>query len=277
LTGGVLTGGPELAVFSGRGAGLVEDSVTLDNGGVFPWTTSVGNVFHRGLAPVRNIRLELWEGVAGDLSALVRDDVRYAAEALRLSRMGVRLDYGQVRELEPEPGLTEVKFKEADCFSAPYLNQFVEPDMDPAEKVIHVLYVKEILGSGAVGTTCWDWGYMDYGLILIKYGAPWSTLLHELGHFLGQNNYNYDLGHTYTYLGFNCTNAMHEGGTTSCPGNRNRFTLGQVFRTWVDPSENWLDHTSPLPFTRQCPKDQVEEMGVCPKLSLDVKGTEGVP
>ena len=281
------TGGPEIAVFSGRGSPIVEDSamllplasprVTASSGDVLSWSQ---------LDDPRPIHLHLWEGVDGDLGPTILDDVKYAAEALRLSRMGVVLEYGPVRELVRLPGSTEVQFDIDKWYLNDYLNEYIEPDVVPGEQVIHVLYVEKILNTlgGSFGEFRWNPLHNDagYGLILVEKEAPWSTLLHELGHFLGHNYHNYvddpysdGSGHTNGIEGFDCTNAMWVGETLTCPGIRNRFTLGQAFRSWTDPGLNWIPHVGSLPLTRDCPSVELGSMGECPGLSIDVPGTEG--
>jgi hypothetical protein len=251
--------------------------------GVSPRVTgSVGDVLTWSqLDDPLPIRLHLWEGVEGDLGPIILDHAKYADEALRLGRMGVVLEYGPVRELILQPGTTEVRFDADEALNNWYLNQYIEPDVVEGEKVVHVLYVEDIANAPGdpFGQTHWNTIYnpTGYGLILVEEGAPWSTLLHELGHLLGHNytNYTGGSGHTNSMEGFNCTNAMWVGETLTCPGFRNHFTLGQVFRSWTDPGRNWIEHTGTLPLTRNCPSYEMGSMGKCPALSLDVPGTEG--
>jgi hypothetical protein len=200
----------------------------------------------------------------------------------------VTLDFGPVRELNPTTGVP-VDFESGKCGNPTnleaYLGELMGSPSDPAvidsgERAIHVLYVKSINPSSD-GEVCRRPSTgASYGVILISETGAWSTLLHELGHFLAQTLLQYPNGHTNNMAGFHCTNWMWDGLLLDCPGIRVDISLGQVFRAWVDPywKYNWLKHTGTLPLERSCdPVDNGYTVGICPMLALDVKGTEGGP
>ena len=139
-------------------------------------------------------------------------------------------------------------------------------------QVLEVIFVRE---GGWVGVVCdrnrdafgniVPDGIAD-GVILIDYFErhDGTVLAHELGHAVGLLP---PVGHVNNYAGFDETNVMWPQGAASFPEERDRFTLGQIYRMNID-SHSWrvIKHDPPGVMCQRSPDGD----DPCPWLRQDL-------
>ncbi len=244
------------------------------------------------------VEVRLWNGTGEGIAEVdyrILSDLERAKAIFRRSWAGIDLvaeGGGVIKDIH-EPGSSTLKaitFDPTQCEKTTYYNEIFPAgafsDVN-SHKVIHVLYVKEMdFGSGS-GSRTWDtlatgkaclWtsstGAPVPALAVLSLKASsWGTLTHELGHLLGLNS------NTMAFSGhpdlkrdgfFACWNVMWDNVTGECGGNRDRFSLGQVFRMHVDPKYAWIPHLGLYQGkVRTC---QWDPLGTspCPAASVDV-------
>ena len=287
--------GPEMAVFS-RGATQFWDRANLTGpswdasySSTSPlWSGLVGEFRPPSSIPV-SVDIQLWNGVrgpSGETDSRILSDLRWANEILEKSWAGINLRrVGSIKRLGDGAAVTYDPDK---CEDAAYHSNLFGSGGPVDHKVIQVLYVDEIdwygerfdiLASGdtlASGKACPWYKYPTFPTLIVleMKASSWGTLAHELGHLLGLNEEALKTeGHT-DYLSsedhFACWNVMWGNPGTECPGNRDRFSLGQVFRMHVHNSDAWLAHLSLQSGVTRCCQKEDEGTFSCPPLSTDI-------
>ena len=238
--------GAEVALFSAlRESTLLEDP---------PFTAGTDEVIPT-LSNQKEVQLVFWDWAfrePGDLRDKMEDDLSYAQTAFDRSAAGIVLvpDFRPISDTTPTRNRL-FKYTDSDCQgeardSLLALTEFLVGDL--TQPRIHVIYVDRLSVNefGRAGAFCFWNGRLPSVLISASLDVP-GVLAHELGHVFGLNRDALKewSGHTENAHGFDATNLMraHSAGST---GNRELFTLGQVYRMHFD-SRSWLWSDSPLP------------------------------
>lgn len=291
-------GGPTVAVFwpdreryfADRDTLLQEDSLSDGN----PlWTDDLGDrlAISDGDDPDSAVvTLKVWNGTdPGEVKETdLRDELKGSMELLRQiferSRTGiqVKLAKGTVNGVPDSlfraplaPGENWVNYTLDECKTPETL---VGPLAPGPPSLIHVLLVKTFLAptGGEVSSTAQSCPVNQAGsntLIAIDFSGVLDPgkLAHELGHVLGL-----ELGlvpHASGGAGFDCSDVM----TAPSACERDRFTVGQVYRLNNQVNWAWLEQAGIRKGHRTCQKvgfGNPDTVGLpCPRLSVDVPAT----
>ena len=211
----------------------------------------------------------------------MEDDLAYAQAALDRSAAGLLLQFDYRPNSSTDADNRELEYWVPECSGEIRLKlqNYTEDEVkDTDPPAIHVIYLEKILDASnhsVGGAFCyWDSAQLPVVLISESLNLP-GSLAHELGHVFGLNGsaMKESGGHTNNIHGFDPSNMM--GGHSSGPsGNRELFTLGQVYRMHFDP-RSWLwqqNSGPPEPF--RCCQGSPYTHDPCPALWLaawDVK------
>jgi hypothetical protein len=137
-----------------------------------------------------------------------------------------------------------------------------------ATGVVHVVYVdgigtesdpvtEEVINPWIKGNICFWTSSREFAVVVVSYAdRSISTLAHELGHLFGLNSRTlFGDGHTDVVANIDRSNIMHPTNSFDAPGERERFTIGQVYRMNFD-SRSWVRYlqgaTALTSFKCQC-------------------------
>jgi hypothetical protein len=257
----------EIAIFSANNAMLLETPVGT-------WTDSPGDIHTATLQPIIEVPVSVWIAHPAAAKKAKRDIAR-ANVLYKRNKVGVRF----VPTFTPVTGAALATINDSvglspdgtdiECKNIPG----VQGSSFYTAKRLNVYYVTlAITGRNCAilqtPTSCPGTGSPrgDGNITYIGTAANRASLAHEFGHAFGLRPGPCG-GHTNTVSGFGSKNIMWGGGDA----NRDRFTLGQVFRMNTHRDEwggTMLIENGLLPGPgRQCPPSAAS--ATCPVLKTD--------
>lgn len=285
VTGGCGSEGEELAVFSPTRMAHF-DPTPGDQHGF--WTAPPGGGILLNLDAPDIVKVVAWHReplpgygpLPGTIpESLVKAELSKAQKILNLSRAGVFLESeilkGMLPAAEISGGTPAPSFDVLKCHDLPYI-QGKFPFFEPDAETVYVVYVgllyegspSEVIDKGAACPPTVD---MVAGLIILNAGgAHISTLAHELGHIVGLNDDVFGdwAGHTNELGGFDRTNIMWPGNDADGPGERDRFSIGQVYRINAD-MDGWLSRGGRRSNSVCCQCEPHDDRP-CPRYNADI-------
>lgn len=221
----------EIAIFAANNAMLLETPVNT-------WTNRAGDIHTATLRPIVNVPVSVWiaDATAG-AETRARRDMERANVLYRRNKVGVKFvaifknvsgDANAVTTIgDGVLAPTPTNISCTDAITALQASAFYTANR------LNVYYVNLVFTGRncAIKQTPQDCGNLaaypeaDGNITYIGTSANRASLAHEFGHAFGLRPGPCG-GHTDTVAGFGPKNIMWGGGD----GNRNRFTLGQVFR-----------------------------------------------